>query len=84
MVVAGSAGVADLHACHRRLGQFDNLSQALVRDEKPRARDACLAVVLEAMFSATGTAFSKSASSRRIVGDLPPSARLTRFIVSSA
>lgn len=39
---------------------------------------------MPAAVAAGGIAFAKSASSRKTVGDLPPSTRATRFIVSTA
>src|SRR5882672_138402 len=83
MAVLGSAGSPTVKAriASRRRGCI-SLSRLLGTRRRVPAAQAC-PLFKKAMRSAAGIARSSAASSSRIVGDLPPSSSVTRFMVAA-
>src|SRR5713226_8299485 len=83
MAVLGSAGSPTVKApIASRMRRFMSSSRLLGTRRRVPAAQAC-PLFIKAMTRAAGIAWSSAASSSRIVGDLPPSSSVTRFIVAA-
>src|SRR5580704_16957344 len=83
MAVLGSAGSPTVKVrIASRMRRLTSSSRLLGTRRRVPAAQAC-PLFKKAMRSAAGIAWSSAASSSRIVGDLPPSSSVTRFMVAA-